>query len=261
MSRVWDVTWSQMLTRIAISLLVLSMAGTAGAQPVAITAEPHHHVTYSDARLRVFRVEVPAHEATLLHEHAVDYFWIAVGPSGFINSVAGKRDARVTAEDGSVHFTRGGFSHVARIEGNSAFRNVTLELLHPQVNPRNLCEQVVPVVHTDCARAEVRARADYPGTAPLPLFETDELRVTLLTIAPHAIVRIAPFANPPLLVAVDPTDGTAVTCDSAPEPGPGSPAVRSGFVVTMPKSAACTVRNTGRSPSRFLSLAFKSALP
>src|SRR3984893_9402727 len=112
-----------------VALAALSFVPVAGAQrAVAVTTEPHHHLTWTDSLVRVFRVEVPARSATLLHEHAVDYFWIAVGASEFVNAVAGKPEARVVAPDASVHFTRGGFAHIARNEGGSPFSNVTFEL-------------------------------------------------------------------------------------------------------------------------------------
>src|ERR1019366_1751646 len=140
------------MNRIAVSLLCL-VCGPAAAlaqKAVPLTSEPHHHLVYTDERLRVFRVEVPAHSSTLIHEHAVDYFWIAVGPSEFVNAAVGKDEVKVVAQDGSVHFTRGGFAHLARIEGAQPFHNVSVELLAAQTNPRNLCEPVLPDQPPEC---------------------------------------------------------------------------------------------------------------
>src|SRR5271167_4532723 len=98
------------MTRAPIALLCLSCTFAAAARaqkPVPVTSEPHHHMVHSDDRLRVFRVEVPAHSSTMIHEHAVDYFWISIGKIEYVNAVVGKDEARVAAEDGSVHFTRG----------------------------------------------------------------------------------------------------------------------------------------------------------
>ena len=176
--------------------LACAVASTAAAQKsVPVTSEPHHHLVYTSERLRVFRVEVPAHSATLLHEHAVDYLWISVGASEFVNAVAGKAEANVVAADGSVHFTRGGFAHVARIEGERAFHNVTLELPQPQTNPRNLCEEILAAEKMNCPSAMKRAATAYSGATVLPEFETDQVRVTLITIAPKVTLEFGAAAR------------------------------------------------------------------
>jgi hypothetical protein len=245
--------------RIAAALLWFAVAAAAGAQPaVALTNEPHHHLGYSDSLLRVFRVEVPPRTNTFLHEHAVDYFWIAVGASEFINAVAGKPDAKVTAADASIHFTRGGFAHVARNEGGAPFFNVTLELLRAQTNPRNLCEQVIPAGPLDCPRAMARAGDEYSGAALRPSFETNELRVTLLTLESGGTLQIAPQTDPPLLVTVDDTDGEAtLRCEVLGAAERNALGSRSGDVSTLSKSVACAIRNPGPSRVRLLALNFK----
>ena len=65
----------------------------------------------------------------------MDYFWIAVGASEFVTRGERTGPEKVVAPDGSVHFTRGGFAHLARIDGDQAFQNVTLELPQAQTQP------------------------------------------------------------------------------------------------------------------------------
>jgi hypothetical protein len=199
---------------VAAMLAALAFAAPAAAQKaVPITGEPHHHLVYTSEQLRVFRVEVPAQSETLLHEHPVDYFWIAVGAADLVNAVAGKAEARSSVADGSIHFTPGGFAHVARVEGDRPFRNVTLEVTQAQSNPRNLCEAVLADKKTNCQAAMKRATAEFTGAEMRPAFETDQLRVTLLTIPPNATLSIAKMSDPPILVAVDAADGTVqMTC-------------------------------------------------
>ena len=249
--------------RTALSLLCLScgIAATASAQKaVPITSEPHHHQVYSDARLRVFRVEVPAHGTTLVHEHSVDYFWIAVGPAEFVNVVTGKDEAKVAAQDGSVHYTRGGFAHLARIDGAQPFQNLTLELPQEQTNPRNLCEAVLPGQPLDCAAATARSAALFSSADARPEFETDQLRVTLITLAPGARLGLARRAHPVVLVAVDDAAGSLpVTCAVTGRPKDMPLQSRSGNTYPLAGRGPCSLHNATGSSVRFLALESSTA--
>src|SRR4051794_14729145 len=101
---------------LALALVILASAAEAQSIPGAVLAkgEPHHHLVYEDATLRVLRVRVPAHDTTLLHEHDPDYFWIALGSSEVVNAKLGAPDATIKSADLSIHYTRGKFAHVAR---------------------------------------------------------------------------------------------------------------------------------------------------
>src|SRR5215467_2423641 len=138
------IAGSRRATTFGLALL-LSASAAAQSIPGAVLAkrEPHHHLVYEDSTLRVLRVRVPAHDTTLLHEHDPDYFWIALGASTVVNAKLGSPDATITSPDLSMHYTPGHFAHVARNPGTSPFDNITVELLEPQANVRNLCEAVV----------------------------------------------------------------------------------------------------------------------
>lgn len=250
------------MKRAAAALLCLSCCLTAGARAqkaVPIADEPHHHLVYSDARLRVFRVEVPAHTATLLHEHAVDYFWIAVGASEFVSAVKDGAEENVTAADGSVHYARGGFAHLARIDGDRTFQNVTLELPQAQTNPRNLCEAVLADQPLECAAATTHAAALFSGAGARPEFETDQLRVTLLTMAPEARLALAKRTRPLVLVSVDDAAGSLpVTCALAGRPKQLPLQSRSGNTYRLTGRGPCSVQNATRSSVRFLALEFST---
>src|SRR6478735_6566768 len=93
----------------AVLLLLCAVAVRAQSIPGAVLAkrEPHHHLVYEDSTLRVLRVRVPGHDTTLLHEHAPDYFWIALGASTVINAKPGAPDATIASSDQSIHYTVG----------------------------------------------------------------------------------------------------------------------------------------------------------
>jgi hypothetical protein len=248
------------MKRAPIALLVLScgLSATAHAQrAVPVANEPHHHLVYSDERLRVFRVEVPAHSSTMVHEHAVDYFWIAVGSSEFVNVVRDAAEVKVVAQDGSVHFTRGGFVHLARVEAAQAFQNVTLELPQAQTNPRNLCAEVLSGQPLDCEAAMTRSATLFSGAGAQPEFETDQLRVTLLTMAPGAKLALARRTRPMVLVSVDDAAGSLpVTCALAGRPKRLPLQSRSGNTYRLTGRAPCSVHNATRSSVRFLAIEF-----
>ncbi|HEV1994165.1 MAG TPA: hypothetical protein VGR03_07535 [Candidatus Acidoferrum sp.] len=156
------------------SLLLLTFSLNAQAPTaVPIPKEPHHHLVLENSYVRVFRVSVPAHEATLLHQHDVPYVYVALGPADVINAVQGKPEARIVMADGQLGYSRGGFAHIARNESDAPFNNVTIELLMPQGNARNICAGVVPDAPGPgiCEPPRLDARIAHS----IILFKTDEL--------------------------------------------------------------------------------------
>ncbi|HXD23551.1 MAG TPA: hypothetical protein VN613_09355 [Gemmatimonadaceae bacterium] len=251
------------MKRIASVLLSLACGIPVAAlaqKAVPVADEPHHHLVFEDPRVRVFRVEVPAHSATLIHEHAVDYFWIAVGASQFVNAAVGKPEAPVTAADGSVHFTRGGFAHLARVDGDQPFHNVTIELPQAQTNPRNLCAAVIADQPVDCASAMPRATALFSGAAVVPEFETDQVRVTLITIPPRATLTLSRHKHAPVFVIVDDVPGSLpVTCPVVDESKGFELQARYGNTYPLKGTGKCTVRNDAHATVRLLAMEFAAA--
>lgn len=190
-------------------VIALACAVSAHAQSipgaVLATKEPHHHLAYEDSTLRVLRVRVPAHDTTLLHEHDPDYFWIALGASTVINAKLGASDATITSADLSVHYTPGHFAHVARNPGSVPFDNITVELLEPQTEVRNLCEAALADKPLNCRRGEQRS-ATFIGASEHPAFATARRRVSLLTIPPGQMVRPGTPTKSAWLIALDTTD-------------------------------------------------------
>lgn len=194
--------------RIVVGLALIG-AATARAQsiPGAVLAknEPHHHLAYQDSTLRVLRVRVPAHDTTLLHEHDPDYFWIALGASTVTNAKLGAPDATISSADLSIHYTVGNFAHIARNPGAVPFDNITVELLEPQTDVRNLCEPALADKPVNCARSSERS-ATFIGATEHSAFATARRRVTLLTIPPNTIVRPGAPTKSAWLIALDTLD-------------------------------------------------------
>ena len=189
----------------AFLLLLAAAAVHAQSIPGAVLAkrEPHHHVAYEDASLRVLRVRVPAHDTTLLHEHGPDYFWIALGPSTVVNAKLGAPEATITSADLSFHYTFGNFAHVARNPGTVPFDNITVELLERQTDVRNLCEQALADKPLDCASPSAQAKPLFLGAKEHPALTTAQMRVSLLTVAPGSTVRSTARSRGTWLIALD----------------------------------------------------------
>jgi hypothetical protein len=137
----------------ATLLLAFSLSAQA---PVAvpIPQEPHHHLVLENEYVRVFRVHVPAHEATLLHQHDVPYLYVSLGPADVINAVQGKPETHLVMADGQLGYSPGHFAHIARNDSDLPFNNVTIELLKPQGKPENICEKIVDGPFNECGNSD-----------------------------------------------------------------------------------------------------------
>jgi hypothetical protein len=187
------------------SASLLAQAQTA----VPLPKEPHHHLVFENDYVRVFRVSLPAHAATLLHQHDVPYVYVSLGPAEVINAVQGKPEARLVMADGQVGYSPGHFAHIARTDAGSTFENVTVELLKPQGEPKNLCDKIVDGPVLTCTGEVKGLRADSPlralpklGIVPRRAFETDEIEV-----ASYSLSLVGNYnedsKSPRLLVAED----------------------------------------------------------
>jgi hypothetical protein len=161
-------------------LLLLTFSSRAQAPtPVDMANEPHHHLLIENSHVRVFRFGLPAGESTLLHAHNKPYVAVSIGAADFANDVAGKPEVRGKTVDGQVSYSRGGFAHVARADAGIPFNNITIELLHPQGEPRNLFQKVVDApLHCPSEACNQPAAAPGAEMKIKPLFETDDVLVT-----------------------------------------------------------------------------------
>src|SRR5882672_5576937 len=98
---------------------------------VEITAEPSHHLELQNDFVRVFKVEIPGHAATLLHRHRNDYFIIALAASNVVSEIQGKPSKSIKLSAGETSFSEGGFAHVARNLSDVSFPHVDIEVLRP----------------------------------------------------------------------------------------------------------------------------------
>ena len=237
-----------MKTLLCSALLLLTFSLNAQA-PVAvpIPKEPHHHLVLENDYVRVFRVSVPAHDATFLHQHDVPYLYVALGPADVINAVQDKPEVHLVMADGQVGYSRGGFAHIARTDAGSPFNNVTIELLRPQGEPKNRCDKVVPGELGPCTHE--RRVNSYTNS---PSFETDEIDVYSVELQPKAGFQEVPETDT-LLVALDQAELTVQRT------GQADVKLSGGDQLWLPRRSSQTIRNASDGPSRFLSIKFKDS--
>jgi hypothetical protein len=175
------------MKRLFLVLALLFSASLAAQAPTAvpIPQEPHHHLVLENEYVRVFRVSVPPHESTLLHQHDVPYLYVALGAADVINAVQGRPEVRLVMADGQLGYSPGHFAHIARNESATPFNNVTIELLRPQGEPHNLCEKIVEGPFKECQSsgsstvpADSPLRAFVRATGPKQVFETEKIFVS-----------------------------------------------------------------------------------
>jgi quercetin dioxygenase-like cupin family protein len=129
-----------LLMAVCASVLAQKHAGTP-ADPVPVAEEPDHRLVFENEYVRVFKVVVPPHAATLVHRHERDYVVVTIGEADVTNEPVGKPAVRWQFKDGDVKFLKGGFAHRAVNEGDKPFVNYTVELKKPDAATCGLAGQ------------------------------------------------------------------------------------------------------------------------
>jgi hypothetical protein len=240
-------------------LLLLAFSLSAQApDAVPIAKEPHHHLVLENDYVRVFRVSLRAHDATLLHQHDVPYLYVSLGPADVINAVQGKPEARIVMADGQLGYSPGHFAHIARTDAGSTFDNVTIELLKPQGEPRNLCDKIVAGPVKECSSDFSKLPSNSPLIALAQAMrqrgqlETDEIVVTSFSIALKMNYNEPDLQSSRLLV-VD--DNSELQVES---PGETSKPLHAGEVLWLEAGKKWTIVTPGpHKLTRFLLIRFK----
>ena len=187
-------------------------------------AAAQHNTIYEDSRVRILEVKAgPA------HRHATDYIWVA---------------------DSGIHFSRGDTSRAERPG------EIVIELLQRQSGPRNVCGQVLSGEYLHCHEPG----AEWLGANLQIQFETDQTHVGILQIAPGATLALPPADIPPLLIALEGTQAEAVTRANGASAASGVRRILTAAnVLRSPADQITEIRNTGKTPARFLVVEFGGA--
>jgi quercetin dioxygenase-like cupin family protein len=232
----------------AILYVVLTatlLAAQSKPQAVEITAEPMHHLELENQYVRVFRVEVPPKGSTLLHRHRHEYVFVTLGASEVSNAVEGKALVSLKLADGEARFVEGGFAHVATNLASAPFRNITVEIM-PAGKRRAFARRNMKP-HWERG-VEVLDR----GTVHT-LFVKDGLRATDVELPPGGDLPLHTHTGPHLAVAVTDLEVTLET--------KGKPArvvrKKAGEYDWISGGVTHTVKNTGKSAIRFVTIEFR----
>ena len=223
--------------------------------PVPLTSEHHHHLVFTSPQVRAFYVVLPVEDRTLVHQHDFDYLWVGLGDADVINATVNKPQVRLHSKDGALHFARGPFAHAAINVGDTVYRNVTVELLQKQDNPRNLCEEVLEGKPMHCAPATAGRFSEGAGVTVRPDFTTDEIEFDTVTVAAGAKVTVSAAAVPPFVITLLKSDAKAQP-DSDASASQGARRLKAGDVISAKTNTPLVLRNTGAGPARFLVFEF-----
>jgi len=217
---------------------------------VPVSQEPHHHLIFENSYVRAYYVEVAPHDSTLQHRHDLPYF--AVLLSG--GSVPGVAPAEAAPQPGGAPraiYSAGGISHKVPNPADTPFRNVTVELLHPQDQARNRCQEVLP----NQPRQECALLASALPSPPYhyPVFETSEILVEYWEVP-------ANFTSPPAFGPEDRFDRLLIALDGPTVSAAGSTAARvpaQGGVLWLSAGAKPFFRTPPERGGHFFSITFK----
>lgn len=222
-------------------VFVISVVAAQTMNEVEITAEPSHHLALENECVRVFKVEVAPHTATLLHRHRHDYIFVTLGDARVENAVAGQTPVEIKLSDGDARFTPGNFAHVAKDLTDQPFRNITIELL--QDEKMRAAPSPWP---------QESGEKTFPGVLSKILLVKDGVRVSAVDLAAGATIPSHHHDRPHLLVAV-----TDLDLRSDIE-GKGSIPVKikAGDITWVPGDYTHSLSNVGSREARLVTVEF-----
>lgn len=213
-----------------------------------LSSEPHHRLVFHNEFVNVYFVEVPPHDAVRLHKHEADAIGIVLSESEITVHAPGKPDSHQNVVKGQLRLQSAGYVHSTSIDGDTPYRNVTVELLLPQESPRNLCAAVVAAQPTHCP--EPPAQLDVDRRNEQPQFQSDQTDITLIRILPGQSATLDAAAFPRLIVSLDDTDVASGN-------GPGKILRAGGFLWLAINATTQVFKSDSPGEIRLIAFAFK----
>jgi quercetin dioxygenase-like cupin family protein len=229
------------MKRLLFLLLLVPLLFAQTTTEVEITAEPAHHLVLENEYVRIFKVEVAPHTATLMHRHGHDYIAVTLGDAHISNEVAGKSPVDVNLKDGGTGFTPGNFAHIARDLSERPFRNVTIELMQDE-----------KLRQAPSHWPEDSGEKTFPGGRSKILFVKDGVRVSEVNLEPGAVVPSHHHDGPHMIVAISDLDLRS----DVEGKGSTSAKLNTGDVKWVQGGFTHTVTNAAKTPARFVAIDF-----
>ncbi len=175
--------------------LAAILAGSPLLPGLPIAEEPHHHLVFENGYVKVYEVEVGPRQATLEHQHLYDNLFVVLGDAHLTNQVAGKSEKNLDLPNLTVDFGRAPYSHVIQNDGDQPFRNVTVELLHPQGRVQKLSASLqTPVTTHDRHTKTVHQTM---------VLATQEMRLRSVDLSPGSSWSVPHDGHDRLVIFVD----------------------------------------------------------
>lgn len=229
------------MIRVCILFLLLPFLAAQTMDEVEITSEPSHHLALENEYVRVFKVEIAPHAATLMHRHRHDYVFVTLGNANISNEVAGKSPVELKFTDGETRFAAGNFAHVAKNLSAQPFRNITIELLQDE-----------KAGQSSSPLTQDTGEKTFPGGRVKDLFIKDGVLVSEADLEPGATIATHHHNGPHLMVAISDLD---LRSDVLGEPS--TPwKLKPGDVMWVPAGYTHSLTNAGAQEARFVTLAF-----
>jgi hypothetical protein len=175
------------------------VCGAQGPDVIPLKSEPHHHFVLHNDFVNVYSVQVQPHDSVLLHKHEFDAIGIMLGDAEISVSAPGKPDSHQKVVGGQLRLQQAGYIHSTVIEGANPYRNVTVELLMPQQERRNICAGVISTQPLNCPSAH----ADSAAFSEQPQFETNQTKVNLIRLKPRQSFTLDASPQSRLVVVLD----------------------------------------------------------
>jgi hypothetical protein len=217
---------------------------------IPLESEPHHHLSLHNEYVNVYQVQVAPRDSVLLHRHDFDAISIMLSDAQVTVNTPGKQGVHRKLTAGQIRLQSRGYVHSTTVDGDTTYRNVTVELLLPQERERNVCSEVIPDQPLTCSALNTTG----PRTSNDQVqFESDQTSVNLIHVLPHQGTAISQSKYPALVVALDTDLITIVynkTLHNSVDPG--------GFFWIDGGKAPVSVNNNSDKESQIIVFTFHS---
>jgi hypothetical protein len=235
--------------RRVLAATILCFPVVCGAQDpdvIPLKSEPHHHLVLHNDFVNVYSVQVQPKDSVLLHKHEFDAVGIMLNDAEITVSGPGKPDSHQKVVGGQLRLQQAGYVHSTIIDANTPYRNVTVELLLPQQEGRNICASVITAQPLNCPSAQ----ADGAAFSEQPQFETNQTKVNLIRLKLRQSFTLDASPQSRLVVVLD---------EAAVVRGANSPSktLHSGDILWRDSnSSAQLFENAGNKEIRLVTFAF-----
>lgn len=122
------------LSLVALCLLTPNTAQSASSsdEPMPASEVKYRHPVLETSRFIAYLLEIPPHQATLMHRHDRDILSVFVSGAKTTSTFAGREPVTDTIPGGESRFRAAGFTHATRNDDNVVFRSVILEFAQSQ---------------------------------------------------------------------------------------------------------------------------------